>query len=297
MKAQKKQTVVLGNFDGVHLGHQQLLAMGRQIANGMGEELTVFTFYPQIQTVLQPDFAYLLTEKEKEQRFKAIGVDHIVTIPFDENISHMSPEQFVTEILVEKLHASHVVVGFNYTFGYRGSGNTDLLIELCEQHQIVVAVMDAYQLHEEIISSTAVRQALKQGNINYANEMLGYYYHLCGQVVHGNEIGRTIGFPTANLALQDNLFIPGNGVYAVKVDIQGEAYRGILNIGVRPTVDKNLAQTIEVHILDFDKDIYGESICVEFIQFLRSETKFADLEELKVQLMQDKEKTKQLFYK
>lgn len=297
MKAQTRQTVVLGNFDGVHLGHQQLLALGRQIADGAREELTVFTFYPQIQSVLQPDFTYLLSEEEKTQHFKKANVDHIVTIPFDQNISQMTPEQFVEEILVEKLQASHVVVGFNYTFGYRGSGNTDLLVELCEKHQIVVAIMEAYQLQDETVSSTAIRQALGQGDIYYANAMLGYNYRLCGQVVHGNEIGRTIGFPTANLALNDKLFLPLNGVYAVMVYLQDKSYQGILNIGVRPTIDKDLAKTIEVHILDFADDIYGEYICVEFVQFIRNEARFSSLTELKTQLMQDKEKTKQLFLK
>lgn len=284
----------MGNFDGLHRGHQQLIGLGREIADLHQEELAVFTFYPQIQAVLDKTFRYLLTEMQKEQLMKKLGVETIVTVPFDAQIAKTSAASFISEILVKKLQARHVVVGFNYTFGYMGAGTPALLQELAPQHQLEVTVMAPYLWQGEVVSSTAIRQALKAGQIEKANQMLGYRYRLSGLVVAGNKIGRTIGFPTANLAFLEDLLLPADGVYAVQVQVNGMTKEGFLNIGVRPTVNQNLQQTIEVNIFDFDGDLYGKELTVEFCSFLRGERRFSGLDALKQQLEQDKQKTRAL---
>ena len=165
MTTRKFRTVVLGNFDGIHRGHQQLIHLGRQIADQNDEELAVFTFYPQIHQVLDPAFCYLLSEQQKLERFGNLRVDVVETVPFDETIATLSPEEFVKTILAEKLRARHIVVGFNYSFGHKGAGNPQLLQELAEKYQIAVTVMEPYQLDGELVCSTAIRQALRDGNV------------------------------------------------------------------------------------------------------------------------------------
>ena len=295
MTTRKFRTVVLGNFDGIHRGHQQLIHLGRQIADQNDEELAVFTFYPQIHQVLDPAFCYLLSEQQKLERFGNLRVDVVETVPFDETIATLSPEEFVKTILAEKLRARHIVVGFNYSFGHKGAGNPQLLQELAEKYQIAVTVMEPYQLDGELVCSTAIRQALRDGNVEQANHLLGYTYSIEGPVVHGNQIGRTIGFPTANIQPQEGILLPGNGVYAALTTVDGKVYPGILNIGLRPTIERSTGVNIEVNLFGFDDDIYGKTIRTELHYFLRSEKKFENLDALKAQLQQDKEQTAKLF--
>lgn len=295
MTTRKFRTVVLGNFDGIHRGHQQLIHLGRQIADQNDEELAVFTFYPQIHQVLDPAFCYLLSEQQKLERFGNLQVDVVETVPFDETIATLSPEEFVKTILAEKLRARHIVVGFNYSFGHKGAGNPQLLQELAEKYQIAVTVMEPYQLDGELVCSTAIRQALRDGNVEQANHLLGYTYSIEGPVVHGNQIGRTIGFPTANIQPQEGILLPGNGVYAALTTVDGKVYPGILNIGLRPTIERSTGVNIEVNLFGFDDDTYGKTIRTELHYFLRSEKKFENLDALKAQLQQDKEQTAKLF--
>lgn len=295
MTTRKFRTVVLGNFDGIHRGHQQLIHLGRQIADQNDEELAVFTFYPQIHQVLDPAFCYLLSEQQKLERFGNLRVDVVETVPFDETIATLSPEEFVKTILAEKLRARHIVVGFNYSFGHKGAGNPQLLQELAEKYQIAVTVMEPYQLDGELVCSTAIRQALRDGNVEQANHLLGYTYSIEGPVVHGNQIGRTIGFPTANIQPQEGILLPGNGVYAALTTVDGKVYPGILNIGLRPTIERSTGVNIEVNLFGFDDDTYGKTIRTELHYFLRSEKKFENLDALKAQLQQDKEQTAKLF--
>lgn len=291
------RTVVLGNFDGIHRGHQQLIRLGREIADEYREELAIFTFYPQIQEVFDPDFCYLLPEEQKLERFKELQVDVVETVPFDEKIAKLSPEEFVKTILVDQLRARHIVVGFNYSFGYKGEGNPRMLQELAARYGSTVTVMEPYQMDGELVCSTAIRKALKEGDVEKANDLLGYTYSIAGPVVYGNQIGRTIGFPTANIKPADGIILPGNGVYAALTWVDGKAYPGILNIGLRPTIEHSVGINIEVHLFDFDADIYGKTISAELHYFLRSEKKFNGLDELKAQLQQDKDRTRELFVK
>ena len=294
---EKFRTVVLGNFDGLHLGHQQLIQLGKSIADAHDEELAVFTFHPQIQELHNSEFRYLLAIDQKKQKFEQLQVQHIETVPFDETVAQLSPEAFVQQILAERMRARHAVVGFNYTFGYKGAGNSALLVELCAQYGIRVSEMQPCYAGTEIVSSSAIRQYLQQGNIEKANELLGYVFTLHGEVVYGNQIGRTIGFPTANIPVPMQQIIPANGVYAAMVELEGIRYPGILNIGCRPTVNNGSHISIEVHLMDFDKDIYGKRISIAVCHFLRQEARFSGLSELKAQLEKDKQNALQLFAK
>ena len=295
MTTRNYRTVVLGNFDGIHRGHQQLIGLGRQIADQHGEELAVFTFYPQIQQVFDPTFCYLLSERQKLERFGQLQVDVVETVPFDEKIAVLSPEEFVRTILAEKLRARHVVVGFNYSFGHKGAGNPEMLQELGGRYGIQVTVMEPYDVNGEVVSSTVIRHALRDGSVEKANALLGYIYSIEGPVVKGNQIGRTIGFPTANIRPEKGILLPGNGVYAALTYVDGKVYPGILNIGMRPTIEHSVGINIEVNLFDFDADIYGQTIRTELHYFLRSEEKFKGLDGLKAQLQKDKEQTRKLF--
>lgn len=297
LSQQRFRTVVLGNFDGLHKGHQKLIQLGKSIADQHGEELAVFTFRPQIQELRNPNFRYLLTAEQKKQKFEELQVQRIKTVPFDEKIASLSPEEFVQQILVDQMHANHIVVGFNYTFGHKGMGTSDLLVTLCAQHKIAVTVMQPCYEKDEIVSSSSIRQYLEQGDIEKANQLLGYPFTLQGEVIHGNQIGRMISFPTANIPIPEQQMLPKNGVYAVIVWIEEKSYFGILNIGYRPTVANGAQISIEVHLLGFHDDIYGKKIRVEVYYFLRQETKFPNLDALKFQLELDKQNALQLFQK
>ena len=295
MTAQKYRTVVLGNFDGLHIGHQQLIQLGRAIADEQQEELAVFTFYPQMQAMFDADFCYLLPETEKLAHLRQLQVDVVETVPFAEQVARLSPEAFVQTILVEKMRARHVVVGFNYSFGYRGAGSPDLLRKLGAQYGIGVTVMEPCRINDEVVSSTAIRQYLKEGAEEKANQMLGYAYAIAGPVCHGNEIGRTIGFPTANISVVPHILLPANGVYAALTTVDGKVYPSILNIGLRPTIEKSVGLTVEVNLLDFHADIYGKEIRTELHAFLRPEQKFSGLDGLKAQLQRDEARAREFF--
>lgn len=295
MTISKFRTVILGNFDGLHRGHQQLINLGRQIADSHQEELAVFTFYPQIQQYFDKNFCYLLTEQQKNRGFQKLKVDWIESMPFTEEIATLSPEAFVENILVKKLHARHAVVGFNFSFGYKGAGNPQLLRELGARYGIEVTVMEPCYADGEVVSSSAIRKYLQAGDIEKANALLGYAYSIEGPVVRGNEIGRTIGFPTANILPAKEILLPAKGVYAARTWVEGQCYDGILNIGMRPTIAHSIGLNIEVNLFDFDRDIYGQVIRSEVHYFLRPETKFDGLDGLKAQLEKDKQHTEKLF--
>ena len=295
MTISKFRTVILGNFDGLHRGHQQLINLGRQIADSHQEELAVFTFYPQIQQYFDKNFCYLLTEQQKNRGFQKLKVDWIESMPFTEEIATLSPEAFVENILVKKLHARHAVVGFNFSFGYKGAGNPQLLRELGARYGIEVTVMEPCYADGEVVSSSAIRKYLQAGDIEKANALLGYAYSIEGPVVRGNEIGRTIGFPTANILPAKGILLPAKGVYAARTCVEGKCYDGILNIGMRPTIAHSIGLNIEVNLFDFDRDIYGQVIRSEVHYFLRPETKFDGLDGLKAQLEKDKQHTEKLF--
>ena len=289
-----KRVVVLGNFDGVHVGHQDLLKLARTIANEKQYSLLVFTFYPQGQELFVCEFAYLATQEKKMEIFAQMGVDEVLTIPFDERIAKVEPKAFAQEYIKQKLNAQEVVVGFNYTFGYKGEGKAEDLKNWLDGDGIKVNIVPPHTVNGETVSSSLIRQSLLAGECKKANQMLGYPYSLKGEVVKGRQVGRTIGIPTANIAVWEQKVLPHKGVYASLVKYKDEEYLGVLNIGKRPTVNNGSDTTVEVHILDFDEDIYGEILEVELFDFLRDESKFEGLASLKNQINSDMQKVREI---
>lgn len=292
--AERERTIVLGNFDGVHKGHQALLKLARKIAGDNQQECLALTFYPQPQALLQEDFKYLITQHHKMTLFEQFGIERVLALAFDEKIAIISPEDFVNEILIKGLNAQNIVVGFNYSFGYKGAGDVALLKKLAQKNAVALHVVPPVYLGEELINSSAIRQALREGDLKKANDFLGYIFSLSGEVIHGRKVGRTIGIPTANIYVEPDLLLPINGVYAAKVEVGGQIKMGVLNVGMRPTLANGTDTSVEVHILDFDADIYGQTITVYFCHYLRGESKFASLEDLKAQINQDKILTREI---
>jgi riboflavin kinase / FMN adenylyltransferase len=281
--------VALGNFDGIHRGHRQVIQPILQEAESPKVFSTVVTFRPHPQEYFTGQSRTLLTPlDEKVQHLKNLGVEQLVLLPFDEALSSLTPEEFVEQILVQQLQARQISVGQNFRFGKRRSGTTDDLKAIAAQYQVAVHIIPLYTAAGDRVSSSAIRQALEEGNPRQAGQLLGRPYALVGKVVTGRQLGRTIGFPTANLQVPPEKFVPRKGVYRVTVKGEGIAALGVMNIGDRPTVDEAGTQmTIEVHLLDWSGDLYGQTLSVELESFLRPEQKFGSLEELKAQIQAD----------
>jgi riboflavin kinase / FMN adenylyltransferase len=285
--------IALGNFDGIHCGHRQViepvLAAREQAVLRLYATVVSFSPHPREFFSKQP-LALLSPFEERIALLEQTGVDQLMVLPFDQELANLSPAEFVQQILVEQLQAKHISVGKDFRFGHRRAGNADLLQQLAAQQGIEVTQVSLQTLDGERISSSAIRQALAQGDIQTTSQLLGRPYRLIGKVVKGQQVGRTIGFPTANLQLPSNKLVPAQGVYGVRVsgkDInQGDAIAGVMNIGNRPTVN-GLEQTIEVHILDWQGDLYGQELTVELLEFIRSEQRFPSLDALKEQISAD----------
>lgn len=293
--ANKPLTVVLGNFDGVHLGHQNLIKMAQSISKGMDGTTLIFTFHPHPQMVFNKDIKLINSFDLKIRLIEQLGVDYLLIVPFVEEFYKLSPEEFVEQILYKKLNVSHVVAGFNYTFGYKGMGKTKDLIDIGAKFGIKTTIMDPFYVDGQLVSSSKIREYLESGKIVEASKLLGYFPRILGSVISGNKIGRKMGIPTANLKWDADVLIPKSGVYAVQVEVLGQIKPGVLNIGTRPTVSSNKNVTMEVNILDFNQDIYGEKLEVIFYQKLRDEKKFNNIQELKKQIEVDTLRTIQYF--
>lgn len=283
--------VALGNFDGVHRGHRQVIQPVLDLAaTGKHPYPTVVTFSPHPKEFFTGQSLALLTPKdEKVQQLEAAGVKQLVLLPFDHQIASLSPQQFVETILVQQLQARHICVGANFRFGAKRAGNTADLQAIAAQFGVEVTIVPLEICNGQRISSSAIREALQTGDLSTANRLLGRSYSLVGQVVQGQQLGRTIGFPTANLQVAPEKFIPSYGVYSVWVDLPEQSQTrlpGVINIGLRPTVG-GTQLTLEVHLLDWSGDLYGQTIVVHLEQFLRPEQKFASLEALQTQIQAD----------
>ncbi|HKM12498.1 MAG TPA: bifunctional riboflavin kinase/FAD synthetase [Bacteroidales bacterium] len=279
-----------GFFDGLHLGHRKVIEELTSIAVAQGGESMIISFWPHPRTVLQQD-AYklrlLTTLEEKRELCFSLGIDRFEVICFDKEFSQLSTEEFFKRYLIGKYNVSTLVVGYDHRLGH-GKDDRDIE-EIAASCGIRTVCVGELQVGERVISSTAIRNRLVEGDIARANEWLGYRYTLHGVVVAGNRLGRTIGFPTANMQLYEPLkLVPANGVYFVRVEVTGGTYKGICNIGTRPTVSNDSSRRIETHILDFDEEIYGLDIRISFIERLRDERRFGSLEELRRQLLLDK---------
>lgn len=289
--------VTTGTFDGVHLGHCKIISHLKQIALREKGETVVLTFTPHPRIVLFPEektLKLLNTEKEKAALLEKAGVDHLVVIPFTKEFSELSSIDFIRNILVNNIKTKKLVIGYDHHFGKNREGGFEHLKKYGTLYGFEVEEIPAKDINNVAISSTKIRKALIEGDISMANAFLGYEYSISGTVIKGNQLGRTIGFPTANIKVNDSYkLMPANGVYAVKIKVKNKIYKGMMNIGFRPTIGgKEL--TLEVNIFAFNTDIYNTEISIYFMDRIRNEVKFSDIEALKNQLEKDKEVALQL---
>jgi riboflavin kinase / FMN adenylyltransferase len=285
--------VTIGTFDGVHLGHKKIINRLKEISSEINGESVLFTFHPHPRQILTPEehnLRLINTLEEKIDLLNASGIDHLIIYPFTLEFSALPYFEFVKEFLVHQMKTSCLVVGYDHKFGQHRQGNFEYLDKCASLFNFRIERLDALLVEEINISSTHIRNALEQGHIAVANKYLGYPYELHGSVVEGRKLGRTIGFPTANIESSDiHKLIPGYGVYAVKIKISGKIYNGMLNIGTRPTFNHNAdSRSIEVNIFDFDENIYFKEVTILFIDKIRNEQKFSGKETLIEQLHEDK---------
>lgn len=285
-------------FDGVHRGHQSIIAKLTEVAQEKNLEASILTFWPHPRLVFNPNDALKLlnTVEEKAQLLEQFGIQNLFLKEFDKAFRNLSGEEFIRQILIEKLNVKYLIVGYDHVFGKNKSGNFDLLKQLAPELGYEVIQMEAVNIHNDHISSTKIRNALLESKINEANEMLGYLYPISGKVIEGKQIGRTIGFPTANIDYQTIKLLPKKGAYIVEVFVDGIFHKGMLSVGTNPTVNGDQL-TVEVNILDFNQDIYGKEITVKFRDFLHEEIKFESLEKLIERLKEDQVKTEEFFSK
>ena len=286
----KKTILTLGTFDGVHIGHKKILErITQNTENGKYESL-VLTFFPHPRMVLQEksEIRLLNTIDEKIKLLEATGIENLVVHPFNESFSRLTAEEFVRTILIEKFQIQKIIIGHDHRFGRNRTANIDDLIAFGIEYGFEVEQISAEEIQDVSVSSTKIRKALNEGNMALANEYLGYSYFLNGTIVKGKQLGRTIGFPTANIHIEEDYkLIPKIGVYVVRTVVNNETVFGMMNIGFNPTVNGE-KQTIEVHLFNFDKDIYDQNIEVSLLNYIREEQKFSSVDALKAQLDQDK---------
>lgn len=285
----KPLALSIGMFDGVHKGHQFIISHLIKMAEELNLQPAIFTFWPHPRTFFDPDCDLKLLNvlEEKQNLLQKNKVQKLFLQKFDNDFRNLSGEEFVREILINKLNVKYLTVGYDHTFGKDKSGDFKLLQKLAPELGFKVAQIPAVDFHHKHISSTQIRNALSVGNIFETNEMLGYNYSLSGKVVDGKKIGRTIGYPTANLEVDAIKLLPKNGAYIVEVFLNNKFYKGMLSIGTNPTVEGK-TRTVEVYILDFNVDIYGKTLTVNFRDFLHEEIKFENLEKLIERLDEDK---------
>ncbi len=292
IRSDRESALTVGTFDGVHLGHQSILSRLFELADRHGYRSTIVTFEPHPRKVLgkpgNASLGLLTTIEEKLTLFESLGLEQIVIIPFTREFAAKSAEEFVKEILLERLRVKEMVIGHDHHFGRNREGTFEKLEQLGRKYGFRVYQVPPLEIDGQVVSSSAIRQLIVEGNMKMANKFLGRNYTLSGTVVHGDGRGKQIGFPTANLEVTDHdKLIPARGVYAVDVMLDSQFYRGMMNIGVRPTFDHD-SLTLEVHLFNFNASIYGKTLAVKFKKYIRPEKKFSGIEALRKQLQQDK---------
>lgn len=293
----KNPVVTVGTFDGVHVGHQEIFRRMQEMAIQDGGETVVVTFHPHPRLVVHSDnknLRFINTLEKKYRLIEKTGIDHLVIIPFTPEFSKLSSRKFVKQYLVDRIGVFKLVIGYDHHFGKNREGDIAALKLMGKEYGFMVEEVPARFIHNIAVSSTQIRNALRLGEVRLASDLLGYEYSIMGKVVPGRKIGRDIGFPTANIELQDEYkLISAVGVYACRIEMDGEMYHGMGNIGYRPTVDHG-DLTIEVHIFDFNREIYDETITIYFVERIRDEIRFGSLEALRKQLVKDKERVERL---
>lgn len=290
--------ITSGVFDGVHLGHQEILNKVKEVSSAIGGESVVVTFWPHPREVLKKDDSLKLINsiEEKLVLLENLGIDHVVVIQFTPEFSKLSSKEFISDILVSKLNVNHLIIGFNHHFGHDRLGDFDIISKHAGSYNFFADQVSAVSSDKINISSTLIRKLLLDGDVDAANKYLGYQYHFSGKVVMGKQLGRTIGYPTANISLLHHFkIVPKTGVYAIWAQINNVKYPGMLNIGIRPTLNEAVPLvSIEAHLINFQGDIYNHEINVFFQQRIRDEVKFSGLDQLKKQLDKDKEEVSKI---
>lgn len=291
---EEKTFVTIGTFDGVHFGHQKILEKLITETKKAGKKSVLLTFFPHPRMVLQKDASIELinTISEREKLLQKTGLDYLIIHPFSREFSRTTALEFVRDILVNKFNISKLIIGYDHHFGKNREGNIQQLTEYSHLYDFTVEEIPAQDIDDVSVSSTKIRRALHDGNLKTANNYLGYHFMLNGIVVNGKKLGGKIGYPTANINIEEDYkLIPKTGVYVVKSTIEKNTVFGMMNIGNRPTVDGNY-QTIEVHFFDFNQDLYGKKLTIELLYFLRNEEKFASIDALIHQLKEDEKTAK-----
>ncbi len=293
--------ITVGTFDGVHLGHQKVLRQLIEKSKKYDLRAVVVTFDPHPQHIVQhPNYEpiKLLTDiNERLRLFEKLGVENVLVIPFSKEFACLTPDEFVEQILVHKIGVNKVLIGYDHLFGNQRSGDFNALTELGKKYGFTTERLEVELKDELIISSSKIRKAIANSMIEYANSLLGYHYTISGTVVSGYGLAARLGFPTANIGdLHPQKQLPSNGVYLTKAIIDGKHYYGMANCGIRPTLLSEKAPSLEVHFFDFEGDLYGKSIDLEIINFIRFEHKFENAEELKMQIYKDRQKCYELIF-
>ena len=296
-KIEEGTVVTFGKFDGIHRGHRLLVEKAREIADQYGLKVVLCTFdmYDWFKEKGIDNGGQITTTEERKIVCRSMGIDVLVEYPFDDNVASTKPETFISEIIKSKLNSSYVVVGNDWHFACNREGNADVLKAFETKYDYKAFVIDKLIDEDREISSTWIREEIKKGNMEKTEELLGYSYIVCGKVLHGNRIGRTIGFPTVNLYPPQDKLLPPYGVYASKVRCNGKEYYGVTNVGVKPTVTDDNKITVETYVIGLNEDVYDEYIEVDLCHFVRPEVKFNSLDELKNQLSKDISNTKKYF--
>jgi riboflavin kinase/FMN adenylyltransferase len=295
----KNPILTIGAFDGVHVGHQKIIEQLNKIGNEVGGESVIFTFSKHPRMVLQPDthgLKLLQSQEEKLEKLEKLGLKHIILYPFTKEFANITAEDFLKHFLLEKLGIHTLVIGYDHQFGKNREGNFNYLQEQSKILPFNVMEIDAQEVDAVNVSSSKIRQAITNGDMRTASHYLNEPFQLWGKVVHGNKLGRTIGYPTANIELNDSLkIIPKMGVYGIQIHLEdNRTLQGMLNIGIKPTINEGNNISIEAHIFDFSENIYDLRIKVDLIQFIREEKKFTSVNELKEQLEKDEKLVRSL---
>jgi riboflavin kinase/FMN adenylyltransferase len=287
----KNAVVTIGTFDGVHVGHRKIVSRVKELAAGTGGETVLLTFFPHPRMILHPEdesIKLINTIPEKAELLEELGVEHLIITPFSRDFSNQSAEEYIRDVLVSRIGTKTIVIGYDHRFGKDRRGGLEDLLRLAPVYGFNVVEIPEQDIHDVAVSSTRIRTALLEDHIEEANEFLGYPFFVTGTVVRGDQIGRQIGYPTANIVVSEKYkLIPSGGIFAVRVWVEDKVYNGMGYIGTRPTIN-GLTRNIEVNIFDFDREIYNYKIKVEFLNYIRGDIKFNSLEELKAQIAQDK---------
>jgi riboflavin kinase/FMN adenylyltransferase len=291
-KTIENAVVTIGTFDGVHLGHRKIIERLKELADECGGETVILTFFPHPRMILHPEdesLKLINTIHEKAALLEQLGIDHLIITPFSRDFSNQSPEAYIRDVLVNTIGTKKIVIGYDHRFGKDRAGGFDDLLRLSTTYGYDMVEIPEQDINDVAVSSTLIRDALLNGAIELANNFLGYPFFITGKVGRGDQIGRTIGYPTANIMIEETYkLIPDDGIFSAKVIVNGVTHKGMAYIGSRPTIN-GITRNIEVNIFDFDTEIYGEEINMQFFNYVRGDVKFDGLDALKIQLAKDRD--------